>query len=132
VFSSGVFLAMQSAFDAADVVEAVLEQRPEAAALRRHFDRRIGFGPREFSWFIFRVTNPTLREFFMAPQNPFRVKEALLSLLAGDIYGKTPIWRSIRVLKALYYLVSIGNLTRTVRAWKRRRLNIRDVEAAAS
>ena len=68
----------------------------------------------------------------MAPQNPFRVKEALLSLLAGDIYGRTPIWGSIRVLKTLYYLVSIGNLRRTVQAWRRRRVNIRDVEAAAS
>jgi flavin-dependent dehydrogenase len=132
VFSSGVYLAMQSAFDGADVVEAVLDGRRDAAALRRRFDRRIEFGPREFSWFIFRVTNPTMREFFMAPENPFRVKEALLSLLAGDIYGKTPIWRSIRILKALYYLVSIGHLGRTVRAWQRRRVNIRDVGAAAS
>ena len=132
VFSSGVFLAMQSAFDGAEVVDAVLDGRREATALRRRFDRRMAFGPREFSWFIFRVTNPTLREFFMAPQNPFRVKEALLSLLAGDIYGKTPIWRSIRILKALYYLVSIGHLGRTVRAWQRRRINIRDVGAAAS
>ena len=68
-------------------------------------------GPREFSWFIFRVTNPTMREFFMDPQNPLRVKEALISLLAGDIYGKTPIWRvDLSLLKALYYLVSLGNL----------------------
>ena len=36
------------------------------------------------------------------------------------------------MLKALYYLVSIGNLGRTVRAWQRRRVNIRDVEAQAS
>jgi flavin-dependent dehydrogenase len=132
VFSSGVFLAMQSAFQGADVVEAVLDERPDAVAQRRAFDHAIEFGPREFSWFILRVTNPTMREFFMAPQNPFRVKEALLSLLAGDIYGKTPIWRSIRVLKALYYLVSIGHLRRTVQSWRRRRVNIRDVEAAAS
>jgi hypothetical protein len=73
-----------------------------------------------------------MREFFMAPQNPFRVKEALISLLAGDIYGKTPIWPSIRILKALYYLVSFGNPRRTVRAWKRSRVNIRDVEARHS
>jgi len=131
VFSSGVYLAMQSAFDGARVVEAVLDRRPDAAALRRAFDRAVQHGPREFSWFIFRVTNPTMREFFMSPQNPFRVKEALVSLLAGDIYGKTPIWRSIRVLKALYYLVSFGNLGRTVRAWKRRRINIRDIEVQA-
>ena len=131
VFSSGVLLAMQSAFDGAKVVEAVLDGRRDAAALRRAFDRNVRHGPREFSWFIFRVTNPTMREFFMSPQNPFRVKEALISLLAGDIYGKTPIWRSIRTLKAIYYLVSIGNLGRTVRAWKRRRFNIRDVEVQA-
>ena len=131
VFSSGVYLAMQSAFDGAPVVEAVLDGRRDKAALRRAFDRRARHGPREFSWFIFRVTNPTMREFFMSPQNPFRVKEALISLLAGDIYGKTPIWTSIRVLKALYYLVSFGNLARTVRAWQRRRVNIRDVEVQA-
>ena len=131
VFSSGVYLAMQNAFDGAKVVEAVLDGRRDAAALRRAFDRSVQHGPREFSWFIFRVTNPTMREFFMSPHNPFRVKEALISLLAGDIYGKTPIWRSIGTLKTLYYLVSLGNLARTVRAWKRRRFNIRDVEVQA-
>jgi len=131
VFSSGVYLAMQSAFDGAHVVAAVLDGRRDAAALRRSFDRRVQHGPREFSWFIFRVTNPTMREFFMSPQNPFRVKEALISLLAGDIYGRTPIWASIRTLKTLYYLVSFANLARTVRAWKRRRFNIRDVEVQA-
>ncbi|MEO6896951.1 MAG: NAD(P)/FAD-dependent oxidoreductase [Caldimonas sp.] len=132
VFSSGVYLAMQNAFDGADVVAAVLDGRREAKALQRGFDRKVRHGPREFSWFIFRVTNPTLREFFMSPQNPFRVKEALISLLAGDVYGRTPIWGSIRVLKALYYIVSLGNLRRTVRAWQRRRINIRDVGAPAS
>jgi flavin-dependent dehydrogenase len=131
VFSSGVYLAMQSGFEGAGVVDAVLDRAKEAAALRTRFDKRMRHGPREFSWFIFRVTNPTMREFFMSPQNPMRVKEALLSLLAGDIYGSTPIWGSVRILKVLYYLVSIGNIGRTVRAWKRRRINIRDVEVSA-
>ena len=131
VFSSGVFLAMQSAFEGADVVQASLVQPKRAAAARNRFDKLMRHGPREFSWFIFRVTNPTMREFFMSPQNPMRVKEALLSLLAGDIYGKTPIWGTVRILKALYYMVSIGNMGRTWRAWKRRRVNIRDVEVSA-
>src|ERR1700712_3721760 len=131
VFSSGVFFAMQSAFDGVAAVESALDRPREYATARAHFDKRLRHGPREFSWFIFRVTNPTMREFFMAPGNPMRVKEALLSLLAGDIYGTTPIWRSARILKALYYLVSIGNLGGTVRAWKRRRINIRDVEVSA-
>ena len=132
VFSSGVYLAMQSGFDGADVIETTLDMPREAAAARARFETRMRLGPREFSWFIFRVTNPTMREFFMDPQNPMRVKEALLSLLAGDIFGKTPIWGSLRIMKALYYLFSIGNLGRTVGAWRRRRINIRDVEGSAA
>lgn len=132
VFSSGVYLAMQNAFEGADVVETALDRPKAYAVARARFEKSVQHGPREFSWFIFRVTNPTMREFFMSPQNPMRVKEALLSLLAGDIFGKTPIWGSIRIMKALYYLVSLGNLGRTVRAWRRRRINIRDVEASAS
>jgi flavin-dependent dehydrogenase len=128
VFSSGVFLAMQSAFEGAEVVAACLD-RPgaEAAQARRRFEDLMRKGPREFSWFIFRVTNPTMREFFMYPQNMFRVKEALLSLLAGDLYRGTPIWRSLRILKALYYMVSLRNARRTFSAWKMRRRNIRDL-----
>ena len=127
VFSSGVYLAMHSAFEGVEVVATTLDRSPrEAARARARFERDMRRGPREFSWFIFRVTNPTMREFFMHPQNPLRVKEALLSLLAGDIYGETPIWGSLRVLKGLYYGVSLMNFSRTYRAWRQRRFNIRD------
>ncbi len=127
VFSSGVFLAMQSAFAGAEVVATCLDRPAEAARARQRFEDMMRKGPREFSWFIFRVTNPTMREFFMYPQNMFRVKEALLSLLAGDLYRGTPIWRSLRILKALYYLVSLRNARRTFDAWKMRRRNVRDL-----
>ena len=127
VFSSGVYLAMQSAFEGAGVVATCLDRPAEAARARRRFEAMMKKGPREFSWFILRVTNPTMREFFMGPANPLRVKEALLSLLAGDIYGKTPIWHSLRVMKGLYYLFSVANMRRTFTAWKRRRENIRDL-----
>jgi flavin-dependent dehydrogenase len=127
VFSSGVYLAMYSAFQGVDVVATALDKPARAAAARQRFEREMRKGPREFSWFIFRVTNPTMREFFMYPQNPFRVKEALMSLLAGDIHGKTPIWRSLRTLKAIYFAVCIANPRRSWNAWRRRRRNIRDL-----
>jgi len=127
VFSSGVFLAMHSAFEGANVVSARLDRPAEAARARKTFEAMMRKGPREFSWFIFRVTNPTMREFFMYPKNVLRVKEALLSLLAGDIYGTTPIWRSLLALKGLYYAVSLGKFSRTWKAWRRRVANIRDV-----
>ena len=132
VFSSGVLLAMKSAFAGAEVVETTLDRPRQAARARRRFDALSRRGPREFSWFIFRVSSPTMRDFFMYPKNPLRVKDALISLLAGDIYGKTPIWPSILALKALYYLASFGHLGRSLAFWKRRRMNIRDVEVSAS
>jgi flavin-dependent dehydrogenase len=127
VFSSGVFLAMNSAFAGADLVDARLRATRAVAAASRRFDDVMVRGPREFSWFIYRVTNPTMRDLFMAPKNVFRVREALLSLFAGDIFGKTPIWPSIFVFKSIYRISSLFNARRTIAAIRRRRDNIRDV-----
>jgi flavin-dependent dehydrogenase len=127
MFSSGFLLAMQSAFESVDVVQTTLDSGPRAAARgRRRFDKVMDLGPRAFSWFIFRVTNPTLREMLLEPANPLRVKEALISLLAGDIFGKTPIWPSLVALKGIYYLVSLSTLKRSIAAWRRRKVNIED------
>ena len=127
MFSSGVYLAMQGAFDGVDVVAARLDHPGAAAKARRRFDARMRRGPREFSWFIFRVTNPTIRHLFMYPANPLRVKEALMALLAGDVFGRSPIQPSLWVLKGIYYLISIRNLRRSIRGWRQRGNNIRDM-----
>ena len=129
VFSSGVYLAMHSAFEGAALVATQLDRPAAAATERRRFEAMMRHGPREFSWFIHRVTNPVIREMFMHPQNPLRIKEALLGVLAGDIYGKTPLWGALRLLKSLYYLLSLAHLPRTLRAWRQRRQNVRDLGA---
>ncbi len=127
MFSSGVYLAMHSAFDGADVVATALDRPAEAAQARKRFDARMKKGPREYSWFITRVTNPTIRQLFMYPINPLRVKEALMSLLAGDLYGKSPIKPSLLALKGIYYMISIANLRRSFNGWRARHHNIRDM-----
>ncbi len=127
MFSSGVYLAMHSAFDAVALVTTTLDRPAEAARARKAFEKRLKIGPKEFSWFIFRVTNPTIREMFMYPANPLRVKEALLSLLAGDLYGDSPIKPSLWALKGIYYLISIRNWRRSWAGWKRRHRNIEDM-----
>ena len=81
-----------------------------------------------FSWFIYRVTNPTLRNMFMAPRNYFRVKEALLSVLAGDVFGKTRIRGPLLIFKGFYYATSLLNFRRTLKAWRMRKHNIRVVD----
>ncbi|WP_295385362.1 NAD(P)/FAD-dependent oxidoreductase [uncultured Thiodictyon sp.] len=128
VFSSGVMLAMQSAFAGAAAADRCLRHPDQATDALQAFDRAIKHGPKEFSWFIYRITSPTMRELFMAPRNIFRVKEALLSVLAGDIFGNTPIWRSILAFKLIYYLSAATNLKSTIMAWRQRKLNVRYVE----
>lgn len=129
VFSSGVYLAMVGAFEAAPLIGAVLDGAPEAAAARRRFERVMQHGPRQFSWFIHRMTNPAMRELFMNPANPLRMQEAVLSLLAGDIFGRTPIWGALRAFKLLYWAASALHWRRSLAAWRRRRAWIRDVGA---
>ena len=124
VFSSGVWLAMHGAVAAVDAVDASLRDQARAPAAMRTFDRAVRRGPKAFSWFIYRVTKPTMRELFMHPGNPMRMKEALLSVLAGDIFDRTPIWPSVAAFKALYYLSSMFNARRTLASRRRHRQNI--------
>ena len=131
VFSSGVWLAMHSGLVGAQTIDTCLRQPRQAKAALKRFDRVMRHGPRAFSWIIYRMTNPIMRDLFMGPRNIFRVKEALLSVLAGDIFGKTPIWPSILVFKAIYYAGNILQPRRAFSAWQRRRHNIRPVDDTA-
>ncbi|HEX7416912.1 MAG TPA: NAD(P)/FAD-dependent oxidoreductase [Steroidobacteraceae bacterium] len=129
MFSSGVMLATNSGIAAAETIECCLRTPAQAAGALRRFDRMMRHGPKQYSWFIYRVTNPTMREMFLEPRNLLRMKEALLSLLAGDIFGKTPIWGRLRAFKAMYHLISLRNFGRALEARRRRKINIRPAEA---
>jgi hypothetical protein len=55
-------------------------------------------------------------------------------VLAGDIFGTTPIWRSLLAFKVIYYAAVLANPRRAWQARKMRRMNIQPVidEAGAS
>jgi flavin-dependent dehydrogenase len=130
VFSSGVYFAMHTAFEGARTVETCLDRPREAARAMKAFDASTRRGLDLFSWFIYRVTNPAMRDLFMRPTNRFRLKAALLSVLAGDIYRGTPIGVSLLLFKGVYYLYSLRNWRQTYAAWKRRRQIVREPAAA--
>lgn len=130
VFSTGVMLAMSSAVSGAEAVDACLARPREAKRALARFDREVRRAPARFSWFIYRVTTPAMRGLLMAPRNVLRMKEALLSLLAGDALGARGMRASLLAFKALYYLNSVGDLPAALRAWRRRRAGLRDAEAA--
>jgi hypothetical protein len=84
-------------------------------------------GLAQFSWFIYRMTSPAMRRLLMGPRNILRMEEAVLSLLAGDLFRGTPIYRSLRLFKLTYYLFSLADLRSNMAAWRRRHRLIRDV-----
>jgi flavin-dependent dehydrogenase len=128
MFSSGVMLAMNSAVAGADAIDRCLRDPRRARQALKSFECVMRLGPKQYSWFIHRVTGPTIREMFLGPRNILRVKEAMLSLLAGDLFGKTPIWASLFAFKALYYAISLANLRRSLNGIRRRTSNIRPTE----
>jgi hypothetical protein len=116
---------MNGGVAAADAIHTCRTQPARSRAALARFDRISRHGPKQFSWFIHRVSNPTMRELFLDPKNVLRLEEALLSMLAGDIFGRTPIWGRLRLFKALYYILSLANPNRSFRAWRLRASNIR-------
>jgi flavin-dependent dehydrogenase len=128
VFSSGVMFAMQSGIAAAEAIDEALRLPARRRHAFRRFERQVRHGPRAFSWFIYRMTRPAMRDLFMAPRNVLRMKEALLSRLAGDIFGTTPIWGSLRAFKLVYYVASLAHPRVTLAALRARTRNIRPVE----
>jgi flavin-dependent dehydrogenase len=107
VFSSGVHLALNSAFLAAETVDGLLREPRTAARRLAAFERQVRRGLGVFSWFIYRITTPAIRDLFMNPENMFRVREAVTSVLAGDIFRHTPLRWPLTAFRAIYRIKSL-------------------------
>ncbi len=108
VFSSGVYLAMKGAFLSADVVSACLHEPADRAhRARRKFEAAVAQSLDRFSWYIYRMNRPAMRALFMAPRNVFRVQEALLALLSGDVFGPSPIRLRLVIFKWIYAIKTL-------------------------
>jgi 2-polyprenyl-6-methoxyphenol hydroxylase-like FAD-dependent oxidoreductase len=108
VFSSGVYLAMQSAVRGADYIDTVLkdpsQQTRLAATLQQATQKEIS----AFCWFIYRFNSPTLHKLLMLSDeknlHPIKqkMKSAVISVLAGDA-GNPQIKFYLGLFKGLYY-----------------------------
>lgn len=121
VFSTGVLLAMQSAFVGADTIETCLDRPREARGALKTFDAGTRLGLRTFSWFIYRVMTPALRHLLTHPTQRIRLQPAILSVLAGDIFRGTPLGLRLLAFKFVYYFYSLLSLRESLRAWKQRK-----------
>lgn len=124
VFSSGVLLAMNGGMRASELVHSALDSPEDLALIKRktrQFEKMVKYGIKTFSWFIFRITQPAMRNMFMAPRPVLKMKEGILSLLAGDLFGKAPIKTPLFMFKVIYYVSFMFNWKENMRAYKKRK-----------
>ena len=108
VLSTGVYLAMNGAFRAAETVATVLREPHKANRALARFDADVQRGIDRFSWFIYRMNRPALRDLFMYPRNVLRLQEAVLAMLSGDVFGRSPVHARLMIFKAIYYAKTLG------------------------
>ncbi|MBA3507808.1 MAG: tryptophan 7-halogenase [Betaproteobacteria bacterium] len=129
VFSSGVYLAMNSAALGADVVDQILADSTAAPRLTAQFERDVRRGLTTFSWFIYRMTSPIIRRLFMDPRNALGVQDAVTSLLAGQVFERVgPVRPRLWLFRFVYYANCLASLPTAVRSWRDRK---RAIQAAA-
>ncbi|HIG65794.1 MAG TPA: NAD(P)/FAD-dependent oxidoreductase [Methyloprofundus sp.] len=113
VFSSGVYLAMQSATRGAELVDQVLNSTTDNRLLIKQFEQSVKEEIKAFCWFIYRFNSPALHKLLMssdeASQHPVKqkLKSAVISVLAGDAYNNSKIKLPLLAFKILY-LVNIA------------------------
>lgn len=112
IFSSGVFLAMESASRAVEVVDGALRDRRRERALQRAWSKRLCAGYERFAWFIYRFNSPVMKRLFANPRNVWRVEEGVVSMLAGDVFDDRQVLRRLTAFKLIYAVGSLIDLRR--------------------
>jgi flavin-dependent dehydrogenase len=126
IFSSGVYLAMNSAERAAEVVAACLREPRREAALQRSYARFVRRGLGRLSWFIFRFTSPAMLRMFAHPRDVLQVEQAMVSMLAGDVFSSPRVWWRLQLFKLIYLSTWLSLWRRSLRnnRTRRRQVNV--------
>lgn len=125
MFSSGVFLAMNSAEQGARAVDTVLREPEREATVMRRLQLRLDGGLDEFKWFIYRFTSPVMKTLFAEPRNVLDVERAVVSMLAGDVFDAGPVLWRLRLFRAIYALTALGMAGDALMGWWQRRRQAR-------
>jgi flavin-dependent dehydrogenase len=126
IFSSGVYLAMDGAEQAANVVDGALREPAREAALQAAMARRMDRGLRWFTWFIYRFNTPVMKHLFANPRNAWQVEQAVISMLAGDVFDNPAVIRRLRVFRVIYALTALTRVPAAMRGWLRQRRAARE------
>jgi flavin-dependent dehydrogenase len=112
VFSSGVYLAMDGAEQAVNVVDAALRDPSREASLLRKLEKRQRTGMARFSFFIYRFNSPIMQRLFRAPRNIWQMEQGMISMLAGDLFDSPKVLRRLQLFKLVYAICGLLNFKR--------------------
>jgi flavin-dependent dehydrogenase len=124
IFSSGVYLAMHAAESAADVIDGALREPASERRLQRAYERDVKRGLRILSWFIYRFTSPAMRKLFAGPRNDLQIEQAMISMLAGDIYRDNGVLWRLKIFKLIYWTTTLGCIREQAQAYRLRRRQV--------
>ncbi len=112
VFSSGVYLAMSGAEQAAMMVDAALRNPSQEAPLLRKLEKRQRAGMARFSFFIYRFNGSVMQQLFRSPRNTWQLEQGLISMLAGDLFDSPKVLRRLQLFKLVYAICGLRNFRR--------------------
>ena len=114
VFSTGVYLAMSGAEQAAALVDGALREPAREGKLLRHLEKRMRAGMERFSFFIYRFNGPIITEMFRSPRNVFQLEQGVISMLAGDLFDAPRVLWRLKLFKLFYAALGLGQW----RSWR--------------
>ena len=97
VFSTGVYVAMQSAELASRVIVRAFQDGEFQAVRFDAYRRRVDAGTALFFEFIERYYDPAFLDVFFAPRPPATLKDALTTVFAGGAFLDQPLWLRARL-----------------------------------
>ncbi len=112
VFSSGVYLAMSGAEQAAAVVDVSLREPAREAALLRKLEKRQRAGMARFSFFIYRFNGPVMQQMFRSPKNTWQLEQGVISMLAGDLFDTPKVLWRLKLFKLVYAILGLSEWRR--------------------
>jgi flavin-dependent dehydrogenase len=107
VFSSGVYLAMSGAEQAATLVDSALSDPRREVSLLHKLERRQRAGMARFAFFIYRFNGPIMERIFRQPRNIWQIEQGVISMLAGDLFDSPKVVRRLRAFKFVYAMTAL-------------------------
>jgi flavin-dependent dehydrogenase len=101
VFSTGIYLGMEGAGEAARHIDAVLDRKTSPSAAAESYRRFLRRGTRHFFRIIHAYYRPSFRDLFFNGTGPLSMHRAVIAVLSGQVFPR-PAW-AVRWRMRLFY-----------------------------